>query len=290
MSGDFIDHIYYRFNRKSSGSDGCIFLDTDYGKIRLMDTGGQKPVIINVPDGPNVIEHHDELIRSLSSDFRVICFEYPGLGLSYPNARFRYSMKDGAALLLQVIDALGLNRPSLLFSCSNGFYALKAAETDPAKFDHIFLAQTPSLYSMSQWAQTAIPGILKKPLIGQTVNALSRKKLSHTWYQYALPKESPHREAFRKISMDNLGQGGCFCLSGLVQGMKADMTGSLSVNHPNITLVWGKQDFSHRRTEKETILEHAANCEIIEFDNCGHFPELERTTDFVRLIRERRRN
>ncbi|MBU3745073.1 MAG: alpha/beta hydrolase [Sediminibacterium sp.] len=53
------------------------------------------------------------------------------------------------------------------------------------------------------------------------------------------------------------------------------------------TLVWGAKDFSHRKTDKNSIKQHIKDCEIIEFDNCGHFPELEDTKKFVQLIRER---
>lgn len=67
-------------------------IDTDYGKIRVKDTKGNKPVIISVPDGPNIIEHHEELIAKLAVNYRVICFELPGLGFSYPSLAYDYSL------------------------------------------------------------------------------------------------------------------------------------------------------------------------------------------------------
>lgn len=38
---------------------------------------------------------------------------------------------------------------------------------------------------------------------------------------------------------------------------------------------------------KDTIQTNVIGAEIIEFENCGHFPELENTRDYVTLIKER---
>ena len=85
MTGSFIDNIRFSLRNASSGTmSGTKIIETDFGKIRILDTQGSKPVIVNVPDGPNVIEHHYELIKLLSRNFRVICFEFPGIGFSYP--------------------------------------------------------------------------------------------------------------------------------------------------------------------------------------------------------------
>jgi pimeloyl-ACP methyl ester carboxylesterase len=96
-------------------------ISTDYGKIRVLDTEENKPVIINVPDGPNVIEHHENLIAKLSKNFRVICFELPGIGFSYPNSRYDYSTETAAKLIINLLDILKIKRATAAFSCSNGF-------------------------------------------------------------------------------------------------------------------------------------------------------------------------
>jgi pimeloyl-ACP methyl ester carboxylesterase len=262
-------------------------LNTDFGKIRVFDTKGNKPVIINVPDGPNVIEHQMQLIQELSKDYRVVCFEYPGIGFSYPSAKYNYSFKSGAELLLQVMDALNFQNVVLLFSCSNGFYAIEAASKSPERFKHIFLSQTPSTTALSKWTEKSIPKILNIPIIGQLANALYAPKFADIWYKYALPKDHPDRMAYASTAVNSIKNGGCFCLSSLVQGLRKDKNESLNLDHVPATLVWGAKDFSHRRTDKTSIHNHIPNCEIIEFSDCGHFPELEKTLDFRRLINEK---
>jgi pimeloyl-ACP methyl ester carboxylesterase len=287
MKGNFIDTLRYSWKAKPKAEHDYFFLETNYGRIRVIDTMGDKPVIINVPDGPNVIEHQLQLIKELSNNFRVVCFEYPGVGLSYPNSTFDYSYKHGADLLIQIMDILNIPKAALLFSCSNGFYAIQAVSEHPNKFDHVFLSQTPSVHALAEWSLKNIPSVLRIPILGQIINIISLKKLAKIWYKYALPKESIHRSSFSEKAHLRLCSGGCFCLSSLVQGLSLEQKKALYVSEKPITLVWGNKDFSHRKTDKSTINQHIKNVEIIEFIESGHFPELEETKKYVQLIEDR---
>jgi pimeloyl-ACP methyl ester carboxylesterase len=287
MKGNFIDTIQFVWKSLPKVEGDFFFLDTDYGKIRALDTKEKKPVVINVPDGPNVIEHQLPLIKELSKNYRVVCFEYPGIGFSFPNAKFDYSYKNGAGLLLQVMDLLEIPNAVLLFSCSNGFYGIQAVSDYPDRIKHIFLSQTPSVTSMIKWTSINIPSALKIPVIGQIINSVSSKKLAEIWYQHALPKDSVQRQDFVETAHKCLAHGACFCLSSLVQGLILEEKTTLNMTDIPATLVWGKKDFSHRKTDKYTIKNHIKDCEIIEFENCGHFPELEDTNKFVQLIKDR---
>jgi pimeloyl-ACP methyl ester carboxylesterase len=287
MTGQIIDSLRYVWDSPPQFADGFFYLDTDFGKVRVFDTKGNLPVIINVPDGPNVIEHQIPLINELSKDYRVICFEYPGLGFSFPNNKYDYSFINGSNLLLQVMDSLKLGKVSLLFSCSNGYYAIQAGIENSERFNHIFLSQTPSIESIIKWTEKSIPNVLKIPFIGQLANAIYAKKLADIWYKYSLPKNHSSRQEYTQIAKASIAKGGCFCLSSLVQGLNKDRKSELNLIGVPTTLVWGSMDFTHRKTDKHSIKNHIKNCEIIEFQHCGHFPELENSKDYVKLIKER---
>jgi pimeloyl-ACP methyl ester carboxylesterase len=287
MTGNFVDNIRFKWKSPVQFEEGFFYLETDFGNIRVFDTKGAKPVVVNVPDGPNVIEHQLPLIQNLSKDYRVVCFEYPGIGFSYPNSRFDYSFKNGADLLVQIMDLLALQKVALLFSCSNGFYAIQAASDYPDRFKHLFLSQTPSTEAMLKWTDKSIPTMLKIPIVGQLSNAIFARKFADTWYKYALPRNHPHRLEYAATAKASLAKGGCFCLASLVYGLKEDRNTPLSLLETPATLVWGERDFTHRKTDKESIKAHIKNCEIIEFADAGHFPELEKTQKYVRLMKER---
>lgn len=271
---------------RSNEKDKFSFLSTNFGKIRTFDTKGNKPVIISVPDGPNVIEHHENLISKLSQDFRVVCFEFNGLGKSYPNSKYDYSFDKASQLVINLMDILEIERATLCFSCSNGFYAIKTAELFPERIVHLFLSQTPSINSMVKWTSENIPNVLQIPIIGQMVNSVSEEKLAKIWYKYALPKQTDNSTYIQK-AISSLENGGCFCLSGLVQGLEKESKSILNLKEVSATIIWGAKDYTHRKTDNQSILEHLPNCEIIEFENCGHFPELEDSDRYVELLKEK---
>lgn len=287
MTGNFIDTFRYRLKKgDNKWEENISLIRTEFGQIRVLDTLGEKPVIINVPDGPNVIEHQQKLITKLSKKFRVICFEFPGLGFSYPNSKYNYSFPAASKLIISLMDILKIEKATLAFSCSNGFYAIKAAELFPQRINRLFLSQTPSLEAMNKWTQNAIPKILKRPVIGQIANMFSEKKFAQIWYKYALPKNTD-KSKYQNKALNSLNNGGCFCLSSLVQGLSKEINSTLKVLEIPETLIWGSKDFTNKDTDKQSIIQHLPNCEIIEFDNCGHFPELEDTDRYVSLINER---
>jgi len=185
------------------------------------------------------------------------------------------------------MEILKIESSSLIFSCSNGYYALNAAMNSSQKFKHIFISQTPSINSIVAWTKKSVPNILKIPILGQLTNKLLVKKLSNVWYDVALPRDSNYKNDFKNKSHNSINEGGCFCLSSLVQGLDKERHKSLNIENSKVTLIWGGRDFSHRNTSKDSILDHVANCEIIEFSECGHFPDLENPVEFVRLVNER---
>ena len=260
-------------------------IDTDYGKIRVKDTKGNKPVIISVPDGPNVIEHHDELMTKLAENYRVICFELPGFGFSYPSLSYDYSFDMTAKIIINVMDVLEINRASLSFSCANGFYGITVAKMIPDRIEHLFLAQTPSIHQMKNWTALNVPKPLRVPVVGQMTNSFLEKKMAVKWYDYALPK-NVDRSEYQQKAFDTIKSGGCFCLSSLVQGLTKELKNPLYGVEVPTTLVWGNKDYTHRFTDFDSIKEHISNCNIVEFDNCGHFPDLENSTKYVSLINE----
>ncbi len=72
----------------------------------------------------SVIEHYADLIDLLSSDFRVVCFDLPGFGCSYPSLKYSFSVSQTAEVLIEVMGLLDMSHASLSFTCANGFLAM----------------------------------------------------------------------------------------------------------------------------------------------------------------------
>jgi pimeloyl-ACP methyl ester carboxylesterase len=239
--------------------------------------------VVLVPDGPNVIEHYDVLIGLLSARLRVVCFDMPGFGYSLPLSSYGHSLDQGARAVLGVIDSLGIKKATLAFSCANGFYALRAAQLAPERITNLVLSQTPSLTAMQAWTNRVIPWPIRIPVVGQIVAWLSRRKAAHGWYDIALPRTTAKRP-FQEKALNALAGGACFCLAGVVQGLARESMVSLSGVTAPCTMAWGTRDHSHRHTDPMSFLELVPKAEVVRFEDCGHFPDLEQPERFADLL------
>lgn len=280
---------------------------TSMGRIRVLDTVSASAVgpdrqgvircdhverdepehcVVLVPDGPNLIEHHERLIALLSSQVRVVCLEMPGFGHSLPGPSYRHSLDEGATVMLGVLDALGVGKVTLAVSCANGFYALRAARRSPERFASLVLAQTPSLAAMHNWTKRVVPRPLRIPVFGQVIAWLFRGRMAHAWYRSALP-EGSDPEPWQRHARHALASGGCFCLAGVVQRLMAEKQESLAGVVTPVTIVWGTQDRSHRQTDPASGAQDLPQAEIVIFDRSGHFPDLEEPDRFSQLVLDR---
>lgn len=289
MTGALVDHLLYRADavlRARHAGAGTRWIDTPHGRLRVLDSGGDAPALLFAPDGPCVIEHYAPLIERLRADFRVVVFDLPGFGLSAPSARYTHRLEQGADAIVAVLDALGIARATLCFSCVNGFYAIAAATRAPSRVDRLILAQTPGIEAMQAWTARMIPWPLRLPGLGQLLNFLGRRRLARTWYRIALPRTTD-RAPFDAPAQTALDHGGCFCLAGVVQGMAPT-----AVDHPllqlrdlPVTLLWGGADFSHRHTQPESLQALLPQASILRFDAVGHFPDLEQPDTYAAVVR-----
>jgi pimeloyl-ACP methyl ester carboxylesterase len=272
-------------------------IDTPAGTVRVYDSGAldshtresgaAKPCVVFVPDGPNVIEHYEELIGLLSTQasqqLRVVCFDMPGFGFSFPPSGYQHSLDHGARAVLGVLDHLRIAKATLAFSCANGFYALRVAQLAPARVSNLVLSQTPSLAAMHAWTSRVIPWPIRVPVVGQIIAWLSRKKAAHGWYKIALPrKTSP--SLFQQKAGDALSGGACFCLAGVVQCLARESIDSLRGVTTPCTMIWGTLDHSHKHTDPLSLHALVPHAEIVRFEDCGHFPDIEQAARYAAVL------
>jgi pimeloyl-ACP methyl ester carboxylesterase len=301
MFASFVDSALARLSaRQRTGTTGGALptqrIGTPVGPVRVFDSGGGgdnahdsasvKPCVVFVPDGPNVIEHYEELIGLLSKQLRVVCFDMPGFGFSFPQSAYQHSLDQGARAVLGVLDHLGIAKATLAFSCANGFYALRAAQLAPARVNNLVLSQTPSMAAMHAWTSRVIPWPIRVPVIGQIVAWLSRKKAAQGWYKIALPRTTSPK-LFQQKAGDALSGGACFCLAGVVQGLARETVDGLRGVTAPCTMIWGTLDHSHKFTDPLSLHALVPHAEIVRFEDCGHFPDIEQPARYAAMLVER---
>ena len=259
------------------------YLETAAGRVRVFDSGGALPTVVFVPDGPNVIEHYERLFTRLKPHLRVVCFDLPGFGFSLPSGDYTHTVDQGAATVIAILDALGIESATLAFSCGNGFYALRTAKLVPQRIASLFLAQTPSLPAMRRWTDRIVPRLLRVPVLGQLAMWITRKRAAHGWYDIALPR-STDREPFRAPARSALACGACFSLASVVQGLLRTRDAAIGGVTTPCTVVWGARDHSHQHTPAASLRDCVPHAELVQFDDCGHFPDLEQPERYATLL------
>jgi len=291
MFSSLVDSLLTRFSaRQRKGVTGGVLptrrIETPVGCVRVYDSESAKPCVVFVPDGPNVIEHYEVLFGLLSQRLRVVCFDLPGFGYSFPLSSYGHSLDQGASAVLGVLDSLGIKKATLAFSCANGFYALRTAQLAPERITNLVLSQTPSLTAMHAWTSRVIPWPLRIPVVGQISAWLFRGKAAHAWYGMALPRTTTPKP-FQEKALDALSGGACFCLASVVQGLARERMVSLSGVATPCTMIWGAKDRSHKYTDPMSLHELVPKAEIVHFEDCGHFPDIEQPERFAALLIEK---
>lgn len=269
---------------------GFRYVATSAGDIRVYDSGGEGPCILFVPDEPNVIEHYQQVVEQLSAQHRVVVFDMPGFGFSLPSSGYKHRLSQGADTVLAVMDALGIERGTLAFSCINGLYAYQAALQAPDRISGLFLSQTPAPKKFIGWGKNNVPKAFLIPVLGQVTGWVLRKRAARVWYGRALPHASSNEPVFRETAKQALDNGACFCLSSVCQGTTRDILFGLRPQDdfklPTV-IVWGTKDRSHHQSATSSFQTLAPHAEIIRFEDCGHFPDVEQPQRYAALLSEK---
>jgi len=104
-------------------------------------------------------------------------------------------------------------------------------------------------------------------------------RITRFWFKYATAKQFDQRSLVEMT----LNASAAYPLATMLQRWSRHLT-QQSSDIPALA-IWGKQDRSHRDTPSESSLQHVPGAEIVEFEQCGHFSELEDPDAFLLATR-----
>jgi pimeloyl-ACP methyl ester carboxylesterase len=271
------------------------YVRTRQGTARIRDEGGDGTVVVVMPDSPNVLEHHESSFRILGRDFRVVGLEMPGAGYTdlhpptddWPaGSSFDYSLASGARWILDVLEALDVERAILTASCVNGLYSAMAAQLAPDRVEALVLCQTPSLAQLKRWAKAQIPGPLRNRAVGDLIVRVGRRPLAARWYrQVVAPTASiDDRLWFEDLAYEGFRYGSVWRLAPLVNALLREPDDAIGELAPPTYLLWGGADGSHLKagTDPATAPGPPVATRPVA---TGHFPDLEDPETFALAVR-----
>ena len=144
-------------------------------RLRMRDTGpGNAPAVILIHGFGSSLETWDAWASALSAGHRVIRFDLPGSGLSWPDPRDDYRDARSLELIVVLMDQAGLQRASIVGHSIGGRLAWTFAARHPERVDKLVLiapdgfaspgfaygqpAQVPSMLALMRY-------VLPKPLL-----------------------------------------------------------------------------------------------------------------------------
>lgn len=262
------------------------FMDMGSTLIRYRINGDCDPTIVLNTDPPSTIESYDQTIAELSRYFRVITFEIPGFGFSFPKKfNFRFDFESITTVLSQFLIALDLGPYVLSFPCVLGYSAIKIANVYPDLISHLVLNQVPCWQEILNWKKRRdSKGILSTPVLGQMALQMLKQKRLDSWFELAIaePKKA------RKLTEETLWAfkyGACFSLASSFQFYITEQEPDVQqVKQPSL-IIWGECDGSHRHTDKSQTGHLTLDYEELYLPNIGHSPEIENPEIFAEAIK-----
>lgn len=201
-------------------------------------------------------------MQALSTHYRTFALDLWGFGDS-SKAREKYSLADYTELMVAFADRLGIMQPAVVVGHGLG-------------------AGVALRYALQQPDNVARLAVVALPIGG---GALNRRVVQETGPE-AVSRVSDRAARFPEVEVE-ARKTDPVAFSALVEEMSSvDFLPELEMVQCPLLMVFGAQDplVQQPNGEQSSIREPAADRAFISFPSCMHFPMLEETARFNRLI------
>jgi 2-hydroxymuconate-semialdehyde hydrolase len=139
-------------------ADGARFVETRSGRVHCIDVGQGAPVLLIHGSGRGIVDWQEGVVERLSANHRVIAFDCFGFGRSERNVRFTYGYDLWIRQAVDLLDALGVERVTVVGHSVGGALACMLAAYHPKRVDQVVTMGTGMAIEPAQFLP-AIPGV-----------------------------------------------------------------------------------------------------------------------------------
>jgi 2-hydroxy-6-oxo-octa-2,4-dienoate hydrolase len=254
-------------------------LDTNYH-----DAGSGHPVVLLHGSGPGVSAwtNWKKVIPALSDKFRMIAPDLAGFGYTERNPDLQYDIKLWSKHLISFLDALGLEKVSLVGNSFGGSLSLAAAARFPERFRRIVLMGTPcDKFIMtpglkSGWNYTPSRESMRAAMQHFPFDlSIITDELVEDRFQASLIPGA--QEGLRKLLVKPNDDGDT-----PLSGMPLNVVSQIDI--PTLVL-HGREDKVIPVEMGILLARSMPKAELHMFGACGHWVQAERFSEFVALTR-----
>ena len=255
------------------------YLQLSHGRLHYLDEGAG-PAVVMVHGNPTWSYYYRNLVKTLSSRFRVIVPDHLGCGLSDKPLDFDYTLENHIDNLLLLLNHLEIERTSMVVHDWGGPVGLGAAADEGVELEKLVILNTAAFRS------TRIPfriRICRWPLIGkflvQGLNgfagaavfmAVEKKMAKEVAKGYLSPYDSwNHRLAVYEFVKDIPMNSAHRSYSTLVQIEKSLET--IKNRRVPTAIFWGGKDFCFNDYFYEQWKDRMPEAEFHYFKDWGHY-------------------
>jgi pimeloyl-ACP methyl ester carboxylesterase len=254
-------------------------------RLHLRDTGPRDaPAIILLHGFGSSLHTWEGWAPALETRYRMVRFDQPGFGLTGPDPTGDYSDERAHAIIIALMDRLGLRRATLLGSSMGGRIAWSFASAHPDRTDRLVLMAPDGFASpgIDYDKPVAVPLMLRMlPYVLPDV--MLRPSISPA---YADPAKIPE-ETYERYRAMMLAPG--------VRQAIVDRTGGHILRRPEpmlariqapTLLLWGDEDKMIPPANARDYLREIPNARLVLLPAVAHVPMEEAPAESVAVVME----
>jgi pimeloyl-ACP methyl ester carboxylesterase len=242
------------------------FVDIKGIRTRWRQAGSGPPVLVLHGWGAK-IEAVDPIVRGLASQLTVTAVDLPGFGeTALPPAP--WGVADYADWTRELMDVLGLERPSIVGHSNGGRIAIHLASHHPERVDKLILVDSAGIRprrGLRYYRRVALAKTAKHAarFLGPPGRALRKRVLARTASSdYA--NAGPLRPTFVKL-------------------VNEDLTPLLGQIRASTLLIWGDQDDATPLSDGQMMERLIPDSGLVILKGAGHFSYLDQPQRFGRV-------
>ena len=246
----------------------------DRWRLHVRDTGPKNaPVVILLHGFGASLHTWDAWAHVLAVDRRVVRFDLPGSGLSWPDPAGDYTDTRALQLLVALMDRLGVARASLVGNSIGGRIAWTFAAAHPARVDKLVLV-SPDGFASPGFAYGKPPNV---PVVFEAMRYALPRSVLRMNLAPAYANPAALTDAFVTRYHDLMRAPGAreAMLSRMAQTALVDPLPRLRQIRAPTLLIWGERDALIPIANSADYLRAISASRLVVLPGIGHLPQEE---------------
>jgi pimeloyl-ACP methyl ester carboxylesterase len=231
------------------------------------------------------VEYWEGNIAALAREHRVFAVDIVGFGRT-DKPEVVYTFQLGADFVLDFMNAMGIDRASLVGNSMGGAISMTVAAQAPERVKKVVLVGPVGLGR----GLSPVMRLMTLPMIGEVLTKPGRQGVVQQM-QLCLYDPSQASDDFidrvaaigilpgnQRSFLSALRSG--VNIIGVKKGVLADFSARLKKIKTPILVIWGRQDAVLPVSEGEAAVESMANVRFHLMDRAGHLPQIDKPEEF----------